>query len=195
MAGLTVTDLDLTIIGLLFGVVGVIGTYFGITAWLDQRPSDKLSLELTDGTYGDVDEVNNVPSPARFFHVAVRNADKKRIARNCNAYLLSLRHADSEEELVAQTFELKWRGYPIHPNVSILPMHYRKFDAFWVYKANSDGLLVNAFLDSSDLIPKVKAGGTYRATYMVIAENFKPKQATFELHLDRDLSKAGIRST
>jgi hypothetical protein len=191
MNGIVITDLDLTIIGLIFGVIGVVGTYFGIAAWLDQRPPDKLTLELIDGSYGDVDLVNNAATPARFFHIAVRNGDKKRIVRNCYAYLLSLKAADSGKELVSQSFELKWRGYT-SPNVSILPSQYRKFDAFWVFKAHPEVFLVNAFLDSSALFPNARGTRTYRATYKVIAENFKPKEATFDLHLDGDLQKVVI---
>ena len=98
---------------------------------------------------------------------------------------------DSEKELVVQSFELKWRGYQL-PNASILPRQYRKFDAFWIYKTQPDVLLVTAFVDSTALIPNARGTRTYRATYKVISENFRSKEATFELHLDRDLSEVAI---
>jgi hypothetical protein len=183
-------DLAITVVGL---VLGVIGTYFGVAAWLDQRPPDRLSLELIAGTYGDVDLVNNQPTPARFFHIAVTNGEEERIARNCYTYLLSLKDKDSGQELVRQSFELKWRGYPL-PNASILPGHHRKFDAFWVFKARPEVLIPSAFLDSNALLPNARGTRTYLSTYVVISENFKSKAATFELHLDTDLSKVGIRS-
>lgn len=189
MVVIEVSNLDLTFLGL---ILGAIGTYFGVVTWLDARPPDKLSLDLIDGTYGDVDIVNNLAAPARFFHIAVTNSHKHRIARNCYAFLLSLKATDSDEELITQTFELKWRGFPFHPNAAILPRRYRKFDVFWIFKAHPDIFLVSAFIDSNAIAPRATGTRTYRATVLVISDNFRSKSKVFELHLDANLSKVSI---
>ncbi|WP_287960107.1 hypothetical protein, partial [Acidiplasma sp.] len=111
------TDFELTVIGI---VIGVIGTILAIIGILIQLPPDKLELCLIDGTFGDVDLVNGQPLPSRFFHVAVKNNHNKMIARNCYAYLISLRNSQTGEEFVKQSSELKWRGYQI-PFADILP--------------------------------------------------------------------------
>ena len=83
MSGIVATDFELTIYGIVIVVVSIILAIIGI---LIQRPPDNLELDLVDGTFQDVDRVNNQNLPSRFFHIAVRNNHKKRIARNCYVF-------------------------------------------------------------------------------------------------------------
>jgi hypothetical protein len=183
-----VTDFELTVIGI---VIGVIGTILAIIGILIQLPPDKLELCLIDGTFGDVDLVNSQHVPSRFFHVAVKNNHKKMIARNCYVYLISLRNSQTGEEYVKQSSELKWRGYQI-PFADILPKTYRKFDAFWVVKNKPDTLILNAFLDSTQLIPRIQGQISLIAEYWVVSENFKTVKGSFQINLDKDLNKVSI---
>ena len=183
-----VTDFELTVLGIAIAVVGAILAIIGI---LIQRPPDKLELGLVDETFGDVDRVNNQDLPSRFFHIAVRNGHKKRIARNCYAFLMSLKNVRSGEEYVKQSSELKWREYQ-EPFASILPKTYRKFDSFWVMKNQPDFLILNAFLDSTQLIPRIKGEIELIAEYWVVSENFKTAKGTFSIRLNNDLGKVSL---
>lgn len=183
-----VTDFELTVLGIAMAVVGTILAIIGI---LIQRPPDKLELDLVDGTFGDVDRVYNQNLPSRFFHIAVRNSHKKRIARNCYAFLMSLKNARSGEEYVKQSSELKWRAYQ-EPFASILPNTYRKFDSFWVTKNQPDFLNLNAFLDSTQFIPRIKGELELIAEYWVVSENFKTAKKTFAIRLNSNLDKVSL---
>lgn len=183
-----VTDFELTVIGI---AIAVIGTVLAIIGILIQRLPDKLELDLIDGTFGDVDRVNNQDLPSRFFHVAVRNNHKRSIARNCYAFLMSLKNAQTGEEYVKQSSELKWRGYQ-EPFAGILPQTYRKFDSFWVMKNQPDFLILNAFLDSTQFIPRIKGQISLIAEYWVVSENFKTSKGTFVINLDKDLNKVSL---
>ena len=182
------TPLETTIIGIIISVIAVILAIIGI---LMQLPLDKLKLDIIDGTFGDVDLVYDKPLPSRFFHIAVKNDHKKKIARNCYAYLISLRNSQTGEEYVKQSSELKWRGYHI-PFADILPQTYRKFDGFWVIKNKPDILILNAFLDSTQLIPRIQGQISLVAEYWVVSENFKTVKGSFRINLDKDLKKVAI---
>lgn len=182
------TEFELTVIGI---AIGVIGTVLAIVGILIQRLPDKLELDLIDGTFGDVDSVDNQNLPSRFFHVAVRNNHKRRIARNCYAFLMSLKNAKTGDEYVKQSSELKWRGYQ-EPFVSILPQTYRKFDSFWVMKSQPDFLIMNTFLDSTQFIPLIKGQLALIAEYWVVSETFKTSKGTFVISLDKDLDKVSL---
>ena len=183
-----VTYFELTVIGM---VIAVVGTILAIIGILIQRPPNKLELDLIDGTFGDVDRVNNQDLPSRFFHVAVRNNHKRSIARNCYAFLMSLKNAQTGEEYVKQSSELKWRGYQ-EPFVGILPQAYRKFDSFCVMKSQPDFLILNPFLDSTQFIPLIQGQISLIAEYWVVSENFKTTKGTFVINLNRDLSKVSL---
>ncbi|QRF74592.1 hypothetical protein Thermo_00075 [Thermoplasmatales archaeon] len=180
--------IELTVINL---AIGVFATILAIIGILIQRPPDKLELDLIDGAFEDVDRIDNQDSPSRFFHVAVRNNHKRRIARNCYAFLISLKNDATGEEYIKQSSELKWRGYN-EPFASILPQTYRKFDGFWVMKKQPDFLMLSAFLDSTRLIPRIKGQISLIAEYLVVSENFKTTKGTFVIKLDKDLDKISI---
>ena len=188
MTWISGTPLETTIIDIIIAVVAVILAIIGI---LMQLSPNKLKLDIIDGTYGDADLVNGQPFPSRFFHVAVKNDHKKKIARNCYAYLISLRNSEKGEEYVKQSSELKWRGYQI-PFVDILPQTYRKFDGFWVKKDKPDILMLNRFLDSTELIPRIQGQISLVAEYWVVSENFKTAKGSFQINLDKDLNKVTI---
>ncbi|MCI4327292.1 MAG: hypothetical protein L3K16_06635 [Thermoplasmata archaeon] len=184
------SDLTLTLVGI---AIAFSALAFGVLAWLGLLyVPDKLRLELLERPFGDVDIVNLRPTPARFFHIAVRNTDERRVARNCYAYLQSLKDADNGEELVKQTAELQWRGYPGHANVSILPNSFRQFDAFWVFKSDPERFIPNAILSSTELLPTAKKTGDLLATYVVICDNYKSRTVRARIDLDKDLAKVGL---
>ncbi len=192
MSPFPTTDLELSLLGL--GLTLVFG-YFAVDAWLLSQTPDRLRVAVASPASGDVDVLNGQVRPGRVFYLAVRNLDRRRVARDCYAYLLSLRWEGSDRELVRQTTELKWRGFPIHPNAAVLPRSQRIFDAFWVAKAEPDRLLLNAFLDSGELVPDVKGSGRLRAVYLIIAENFKASRRSFLIRLDPELQSVSIRES
>ncbi len=178
----------------IFGVVvGLVFGLFALAAWLNQRPSGRLELALADPSFGDAAVLNAQGAPARFFHLSVRNRDDKRIARNCYAYLVSLKQAGTNNELLVQGLPLKWRGVPTFPYESIPSNSERRFDAFWILIGQPDRLLLNAFVDSSQLVPNVAGPVDLIAVYRVISENFTPREGTFVIHLDSKLNAVCIR--
>jgi hypothetical protein len=181
-------SLGVAVAGLLIGLV------FGLSAWLNQRPSNELSLRISKPLYGDA-AVLNLPGPpvARFFHVTVKNSDKERDAQNCCVYLTSLKQKGIRKELLTQPLPLKWRGVPTFPSQSVPAGSERKFDAFMVLHTQPDHLLLNAFVDSSQLVPNIIATGDFVATYRVTAEGFATNERKFTLHLDANLADATIR--
>ena len=193
--GFTLTVNELTLIEFLialFGlVIAVAGTILAVIGIIMQRSPDQLEMSLIDGSFGDVDNVNNQSLPARFFHIAVRNNHTKRVARNCYAYLISLKEIGTDTEHIVQSFELKWRAYQL-PSATILPNTYRKFDAFWIIKAKPQQLIVSAFVDSNSIIPYVNKTVDLRAIFWVVSENFKTVKRTFIIHLDLDIKKVSI---
>lgn len=171
--------------------LSVIAIVIAIISILMQLTPNKLELALTDETYEDVDRVNGLNLPTRFFHIAVKNKHKKHIARNCYAFLTSLKDSQTGEEYIKQSSELKWRGYQL-PYADILPQTYRKFDSFCVKKNNPHFLLLNAYLDSTQLIPHIERDMSLKAEYWVVSENFKTVKKTFIINLNNDLAKVSL---
>lgn len=172
-------------------VVGVIATIIAVIGIWMQIPPDKLELDLIDGTFADVDIINNQRFPSRFFHVAVRNKHKRKTARHCNVFLTSLKDTNTGEEYIKQPLALKWRGYP-EVSIDIFHNHYQKLDSFWVIKNQPDILRLNTFLDSNSLLPRVQVQVSLIAEYYVSSDNFKIAKGIFIIHLDKDLNKVSL---
>jgi hypothetical protein len=174
-------------------VIAFAALVFGVLAWLGRTylPA-ALSLDLVDPPYGHSDEVNGKSLPSRFYHIAVSNSDKSRVARNCVAYVLSLKDIRTHKEHVLKTMELKWEGYR-EPSATILPRSHREFDAFWIHEAVPDRLLLNAFIDSSKFLPKISGQVDILATFVVVCDNFRTATRKFLIHLDPDVQEVSMR--
>lgn len=144
---------------------------------------NEITLERNDKDYEDV---IGVPEKrmARFFHIKVRNLNKRKPALNCLAYLKSIRNIHTTEEKFFETVELKWKGVNF-PNVIILPDSYRYLDGFFVFHdvPNIAYPNLSPFVDFTGYFYQIIGPGDFELVYAVLSENFRPAVAKFRLHL------------
>ncbi|MGB9069379.1 MAG: hypothetical protein WCC21_12500 [Candidatus Acidiferrales bacterium] len=134
------------------------------------------SIQATDITNQQTQKKN------RYFHLSVRNQHHSKAAMNCCAYLQRAVRLESAEEIQCKTFELKWEGYLL-PNAHILPKTTRNFDAFNIQHDEPCRLQFHGLRDSTYYLPKIEKPGSYKLTYLVVADNFPPISKTFRLAL------------
>lgn len=120
----------------------------------------------------------------RFFHMRVRNLNKRKPALNCLAYLKSIMNIQTGEEKFFETVELKWKGVNF-PNVIILPDSYRYLDGFFVFHDIPNVAYPNLspFVDFTGYFYQIIGPGDFELVYAVLSENFRPAIARFRLSL------------
>ena len=94
---------------------------------------------------------------ARFFQIDVTNNHKTKIARDCFVYLESIRNLETGDHIPVMTIEFKWEAY-LSPSAIILPMSFRRFDAFFVYHDEPNRLLFNPHSDFPGACPNIPVG-------------------------------------
>jgi hypothetical protein len=149
---------------------------------------NQLEIFIDDEPYKDVDKVNNVYFPSRFYHMAVRNRHISKPAINCYAYLNNVINLKTKEEIPLETSELKWKGYTF-PNAIIAPQSVRKFDAFWISHDNLQQIKFNIFTDYTGYNISVVGEIDFGLTYSIISENFPPVKAKVIIHKGSTLEK------
>lgn len=154
--------------------------------WRNELLFERENKEYDDAF--DVYEKNN----ARWYHIKVRNLHQKEIARNCIAYLESVKDTSTGDVKTFELVEFKWKGVN-SLSVSIPPELFRYLDAFHVYydSKNVVHLGINSFVvDWSyyDPLYTIKGPNTYELTYIVFSENFPPVRATFGLQIGHKLN-------
>lgn len=117
-------------IGIYAAIIGTIG--FLLTIYSKYSP-DKIDLLLDKPEQKNFSDaaIPDMQQQARFFHITVKNKHNKKTAKNCKAYLVSLKVVGNEKELLKSELPLKWEGYSINiPYIDISPNKSKKFDAF-----------------------------------------------------------------
>lgn len=141
---------------------------------VDWHPYWKNILEI-NRTNGEFQDAYIVGTPnrrlARFFHLAVKNRNIRKIALNCTAYLESMKKLPDNVSVPIRTVELKWAGYML-PTVPIMPQSHRDVDAFFVLHDEPNILRFNCFSDSDYYLPPVLGYSKYLLNYVVISEDF-----------------------
>jgi hypothetical protein len=181
-------------IGVYAAIIGTIG--FALTMYFAHMPN-KLDLELDKrqaDNYGDAVITNQLQTPkGRFFHVRAVNKHVRKTARNCKVYITSLKEEAAGKELLTQELPLKWRGYQMNlPSIDVPPNKAEKFDAFFVLHNEPDRILMQAFVDSTAILPNVKGNKKLRAKYRITADGFKAKEKEFIITLSSQLSDVKI---
>jgi hypothetical protein len=92
--------------------------------------------------------------------------------------------------------ELKWRGVKTE-SVSIPPKSMRKLDAAYIKhaKPNIAVLGINRFLvDWGGYLEdyKIQGVGDYEIDYVVFSDNFAPAEATYKLHIAKNLQETKV---
>lgn len=181
-------------------------------------PNSKKEIVLDvdkDYPYADaIIEAINPPrwlniAPARWFHVKVTNAHKKKEALDCVGYITAILEKDTKEEKYfnkkdhdkqikpnqREPVELKWKGINVVSS-TIFPGKYKFLDAFQVYRdvKNPDKIDdenvgyfgINFFIvDHTDYYKQYKLGKNVdlEVSYIVYSRNFPPSEAKFSLHI------------
>ncbi len=174
-------------------VVGTIGLVVAIIALIRSLYiPNKLELSLMDPPFEDaIDYSAAQHTTSRFFHIVVKNSHKRTMAKNCKAYLISMKETGGKE-LVNTTIPLKWRGFPTLI-IDIAPIGEERFDAFHIEFGNLTSISFNSYVDSTALIPIAKFPGKYEVTYRVTSDNFKPKERSFTVNLSVNATEVYIK--
>lgn len=151
---------------------------------------NELLLERDDKDYGDAIDVR-VNKKSRWYHIKVRNLHWQEIARDCIAYLESVKDLVTGKVKTFELVEFKWKGVNI-PRIAISPKLFRYLDAFHVYYDSPTiaHLGINPFIvDFTGYYEPytLRGPGTFELTYVVFSENFSPARAIFILHIRNHL--------
>lgn len=158
----------------------------------DPEWRNEIVLERSAEQYIDV-TFAGTGSPARFFHIQVRNRHCHKTATNCYVYIEKATKVDSSIEIPLPPVELKWAGYTL-PNAHIPAQKTRPFDAFFILHDLPSQLKFQAFTDSTEFRPQIEGEGRYELTYLVLADNFPPARGSFTVELDRLLHLTTLKS-
>lgn len=184
------------VIAIYAAIIGTFGLF--LTIYINTQ-SNKLKITLDINSkinYADAKIMNIQRIPiARYFHIMVKNNHKRKTAKNCKAYMTSIKENNSDLELMSTEVPLKWSGYQsTMVAIDIPPMQDRKFDAFFVFHQKPDELQLNAFIDSTSLMPKVSGERKLKINFKVTADNFKTKEISFLVTLSQNLNNVAINS-
>lgn len=183
-------------IGVYAAVIGTIS--FALTIYFAHMPN-KLDMQLyrrQEENYEDAVITNQPHTPmGRFFHITVVNMHKRKTARNCKAYITSLREENNAKELLTQELPLKWRGYQMNlPSIDIPPNKTEKFDAFLILHNEPDRIQMQAFVDSTAVLPNVKGNKKLIGRYRITSDDFRVKEREFVITLSSQLKDVKIET-
>jgi hypothetical protein len=106
-----------------------------------------------------------------FFHIRVKNRHIRATARNCYAFLRSVRDASTSETRAFEATELRWAGYDF-PNAIIPPGNCtRRFDAVWFHSASPRDPRFNIFSDWPRNVPRLQSPGSWVLEFEVVSDN------------------------
>ncbi|MGO9271518.1 MAG: hypothetical protein ACLQOO_14865 [Terriglobia bacterium] len=117
-----------------------------------------------------------------FFHIRVRNRHIRATARNCYAYLRSVKDTATGQITPFEAAELRWAGY-YFPNAIIPPGECtRRFDAVWFDSSGPQYPRFNIYSDWPRCLPGLQGPGSWELEYEVISDNVPG--STIKLPLD-----------
>jgi len=140
--------------------------------------------------YDKIDLVGGRRDPSHWYHLRVRNMNKRKTARNCIAYIEKINHIEKRLSYKPEQVELKWK-YLVPQSISIAPDSERRLDAF--HYSFSDSIIklgINPFLVDNNLIPvqyQLRTQGTYEIDYVIFSDNFSAARARLQINkIDRN---------
>ena len=144
------------------------------------RPDWRNELVLTTGNpHPDVPDRRG--ERRDWYHVTVRNRHEHKYARNCVAYVKSIKDLGSGNSIDPRNYELVWGGQGVYEK-HILPGSEADVDAFYVVRGG-DRIHFCHRPSTSPLylgMPELQKGN-YELTYLVVSESFLPVTRTFAL--------------
>jgi hypothetical protein len=132
----------------------------------------------------------------RYYHIKVLNKHKDKIARNCFAYVESIKDIATGRIRFLELVEFKWKGV-VKETVSIVPKAFRCLDALHINVSNPTVayLGLNPFIvDWTELfkVYQISGIGDYEIGYVVFSEDFAPARAKFKLHIDPQIQNTTL---
>jgi hypothetical protein len=115
----------------------------------------------------------------------VQNTTKRRVAKNCRAYLVELHRISNgrvvSENLISDTFQLPWAGHDFETrDIPAKVSQYVNLVRFSKHAPDWEFLTKPGFYASLALLPKHR--GTYRFTAVVAGDGATPK--TRQIHVE-----------
>lgn len=156
---------------------------------IKQKWNPKWRNEL--GLYRDISDYEDSDAPnvrfGRYYHIKVFNKHKDKIARNCFAYIESIKDLTTGKVKVLELVELKWKGV-IRETVSIVPKAFRCLDALHINLSNPTVACLGLNLHIIDWTGyknayQINGIGDYEIDYVIFSEDFSPCRAKFRLHI------------
>ncbi|MFC2009083.1 hypothetical protein ACFLUT_03415, partial [Chloroflexota bacterium] len=162
-----------------------------VTAGLwDPRWKNQMhAYRTTPDEYESVDYVAKVYRPSRYYHVAVQNDHRDRVAYDCVVFLDTIVDLKKDQPTQLELTEFKWKGVT-SPTVPIPPGGIRFFDAFHVDLARPQVAMlgVNLFtVDYSGYLQELTGPGDFLLTWSVYSSSLPAASVTLKLHLDKDV--------
>jgi hypothetical protein len=123
--------------------------------------------------------------PSHWYHLRVRNRNKRKTARNCIAYIEKINQVEKRLSYKPEQVELKWKALTPQ-SISIAPNSERRLDAF--HYSFSDGIIklgINHFLVDNNVIPsqyELRTKGTYEIDYVIYSDNFSTSRARLQIN-------------
>lgn len=154
---------------------------------------NELSLEI--GTVQKDVAIVNQPGQPRsdWYLLRVGNRHISKHARNCVAYVLSIKNLATGQEIAPGNIELVWAGTGLYER-HILPKREAEVGAFFIVQGE-DKIRFQHRPSTSTLYTMPTLGrGRYELTYLVISENFEPVQESFRLDFDGDFTQVTFSS-
>jgi hypothetical protein len=154
------------------------------------RPDWRKTLRLERDPTQHTDADSNI-GRRRFFHAAVVNQHRHRVAAHAYVYLDSLLRESDGFQVPVKTVELKWAGYTF-PNAVIRPGTSRDFDCCWVHHDRPSRAFLSSFSDATDYSPVMEGPGRFLLRFTALAEGFEPQSLAVVLTLGTTLAEAGV---
>lgn len=127
--------------------------------------------------------------PSNWYHLRIKNLNKRKVAKNCVGFIEKIRHIESGEIRKPTQVELKWKGI-MSQSIYIAPEDERLLDAFWYPLQNNIIFLgYNPILVDFTEIPnqyKLTTLGTYDIDYVIYSDNFSPVKSRLRVHKTRN---------
>jgi hypothetical protein len=144
-----------------------------------------------DRDVSDYEDANSQAGTGRYYHIKVINKHKDKIARNCFAYIESIKDLGTGKVRHLELVELKWKGV-IKETLSIIPKSFRYLDALHINFSNPTVayLGINPFIvdwTGYQIAYQIIGIGDYEIEYVIFSEDFSPCKAKFKLHIDSQI--------
>jgi hypothetical protein len=161
----------------------------------DSSSRDELILCRIDDESQQVPYGNN-RTPARFYHIQVRNLNRRNTARNCTAYIQSITNLHNGHQYSPEPVEIKWKGVKSQSS-QIPPGFTREIDGIVVFpQSNQVYIGINTFLtDYGGYLDQYRLDtGRYLLEVMVFSDNFRPTRRPFVVSIGDNMRIIKLQS-